>query len=290
MGIGSGSSKCLGRFVMHPKTFLLCTENVARFIHRDQRKIVRKENPDIGNGSKVANVVSNGPNSCVDILVGNKKTSYVSEGENISYRKRIKIELSNCKLPAIVDNILLVKVMDVEMIPNILKAPTIQRPMEGDSMEPGPNEDDHRYSLVGSFQSDVKMGINVIPDPINHEESNNPFSSYSVIKELNNPEKSKVDHVIIESEHVEAVAVELVVPSHQEAINKFVVDTTAKVVNGPQETTEGPIMFPSTPPAVEDLKNRNTYFKSFTLNLDVNVCHTPPQALPGRVRQTIGIS
>ncbi|KAI3670510.1 hypothetical protein L1987_87846 [Smallanthus sonchifolius] len=63
---------------------------------------------------------------------------------------------------------------------------------------------------------------------------------------------------------------ELVVPSYQEAINKVVVDTTTVVVNEPQEKTEGPFVSPSTP-AVEDLKNRNTYFKSFATDQEVNV-------------------
>ncbi|KAI3814295.1 hypothetical protein L1987_19046 [Smallanthus sonchifolius] len=58
------------------------------------------------------------------------------------------------------------------------------------------------------------------------------------VKELN-----KVTTI---SEHVEHVAVELVVPSYQEAINKIVVDTKAEVVNEPQETTEGPVVSTST--------------------------------------------
>ncbi|KAI3821340.1 hypothetical protein L1987_08906 [Smallanthus sonchifolius] len=82
-------------------------------------------------------------------------------------------------------------------------------------------------------------------------------------------DKSKVDQVTIVSEHVEHVAVELVVPSFQEAINKVVVDVTVEVVNDPQETIEAPVMSPSTPPAVEDLKNID--FKSFTSDLEVNV-------------------
>ncbi|KAI3813381.1 hypothetical protein L1987_18103 [Smallanthus sonchifolius] len=281
--------------------------DVARFVCWDQRKIgvVHKENPDTGNGSKVATVVSTGPNSYVDILMGT----------------------------VIVDNVLSVKVVDVEMIPNLPKvcmaqgfyeleiryvgdddkdehvasgrvciltslkrtimksvsmqvgdvdyevwikefaswAPTIQRPMEGDSMEWGPNEDDHLYSLVGSFQSNVELDTNVRPDPINQEESDDTFSSYDVIEELNDQEKSKVEHVTTESKHVEAVAVELVVPSHQETINKVVIDTMAEVVNESQETTEGLVASPSTPPTMKDLKNRNTNIKSFASDLEVNV-------------------
>ncbi|KAI3825253.1 hypothetical protein L1987_06734 [Smallanthus sonchifolius] len=91
-------------------------------------------------------------------------------------------------------------------------------------------------------------------------------------EEFNKKEKSK--HVTTESEHVEAVALELVVPSHQEAINKVIVDTTAEVVNEPQETMEDPVLSPSTPPALEDLKNWNT-----DLNLLLRIWRLMP--LPG---------
>ncbi|KAI3816432.1 hypothetical protein L1987_16129 [Smallanthus sonchifolius] len=77
---------------------------------------------------------------------------------------------------------------------------------------------DIRYVGVGNFQSDVELDTNVRPDPINQEESNDPFSSHNVIEELNNQEMSKVDHVTTESEYVEDVTVEFVVSSHQEDI------------------------------------------------------------------------
>ncbi|KAI3818896.1 hypothetical protein L1987_12717 [Smallanthus sonchifolius] len=144
MGIGSGSSKSLERF--------------------DQRKIgvVHKETPDIGNGSKVAIVVSTRPNSYLDIFMGcgcgdDPKSTQVGD---VGYEVWIKVFAS--------------------------WDPTIQQPMEGDSKESGPNEDDHRYSLVGSFQSDVELDINVRSYPINQEESDDPFSSYNFIEELNN--------------------------------------------------------------------------------------------------------
>ncbi|KAI3821224.1 hypothetical protein L1987_08784 [Smallanthus sonchifolius] len=145
----------------------------------------------------------------------------------------------------------------------LLSNRVIQRPLKVVSIESGPNEDNHRYSLVGSFQSDLEPDTKVRPDPINQEESDDPFFNYNVIEELNNKEKSKVDHVTTESEHVEAVAVKFVVPSHQEAINKGVVDITTEVVNEPQETTEGPVVPPFTPLAAEDFENRNTFLNIF---------------------------
>ncbi|KAI3675585.1 hypothetical protein L1987_85175 [Smallanthus sonchifolius] len=63
--------------------------------------------------------------------------------------------------------------------------------------------------------ADVELDTNVRIEPTNQDESDDAFSSYSVIKDLNIQEKSKVDQVTPESEHVEAVAIELMAPCHK---------------------------------------------------------------------------